>query len=62
MEMDFVILYLLPLTLGWLLDLVFGDPEKLPHPVVLFGKLIARGERLLNRGSWRRMKGALLAI
>ena len=62
MEMNFLTLYLLPLIVGWVLDLVFGDPEKLPHPVVLFGKLIARGERLLNRGSWRRMKGALLAI
>ena len=62
MEMNFLTLYLLPLIVGWVLDLVFGDPEKLPHPVVLFGKLIAKGERLLNRGSWRRMKGALLAI
>ena len=62
MEMNFLTLYLLPLIVGWVLDLVFGDPEKLPHPVVLFGKLIAKGERLLNRGSWRRTKGALLAI
>ena len=62
MEMNFLTLYLLPLIVGWVLDLMFGDPEKLPHPVVLFGKLIAKGERLLNRGSWRRMKGALLAI
>ena len=54
--------YLLPLIIGWLLDLVFGDPERLPHPVVLFGKLIAKGEKLLNRGSWRRTKGALLAV
>ena len=60
--MNFLTLYLLPLIVGWVLDLVFGDPEKLPHPVVLFGKLIAKGERLLSRGSWRRMKGALLAI
>lgn len=50
------------LVIGWLLDRLLGDPERLPHPVVLFGKMIARGERLLNRGTWRVFKGALLAI
>ena len=60
-------LYLLPSTfypliIGWLMDLAFGDPERLPHPVVLFGKLIAKGEKLLNRGNWRMAKGALLAV
>ena len=52
----------LSLVFGWLLDRLFGDPERMPHPVVLFGKMIARGERLLNRGKWRVFKGALLAI
>lgn len=52
----------LSLVFGWLLDRLFGDPERLPHPVVLFGKMIARGERLLNRGTCRVFKGALLAI
>jgi len=47
---------------GWLLDLVFGDPVWLPHPIVGFGKLIAAGEKWLNKGSHRRLKGALLAI
>ena len=60
-------LYLLPSTfypliIGWLMDLAFGDPERLPHPVVLFGKLIAKGEKVLNRGNWRMAKGALLAV
>ena len=27
------------LLIGWLLDLFFGDPQKLPHPVVWFGKM-----------------------
>ena len=52
----------LSLVFGWLLDRLLGDPERLPHPVVLFGKMIARGERLLNRGTCRVFKGALLAI
>lgn len=51
-----------PLLGGWLLDRCFGDPAAMPHPVVGFGKVIAFGERRLNRGSHRRMKGALLAI
>lgn len=49
------------LLLGWLLDLCLGDPLWLPHPVVLFGRLIAIGERRLNRGRHRVRKGALLA-
>lgn len=52
----------LSLILAWLLDRLFGDPARLPHPVVLFGKMIAKGERRLNRGKFRVFKGALLAI
>ena len=50
------------LILAWLLDRLFGDPARLPHPVVLFGKMIAKGERMLNLGKWRVLKGALLAV
>ena len=50
------------LLIGWVLDLIFGDPPKLPHPVVWFGRLIAAGEHRLNRDSHRHLKGALLAI
>ncbi|MDR2921496.1 MAG: adenosylcobinamide-phosphate synthase CbiB [Tannerella sp.] len=52
----------LSLLLGWLLDKCLGDPMWLPHPIVLFGKMIARGERKLNRGNHRMTKGVLLAI
>jgi adenosylcobinamide-phosphate synthase len=47
---------------GWLLDFLLGDPAWLPHPVVGFGKLIAVGEKWLNKGRHRRLKGALMAI
>jgi adenosylcobinamide-phosphate synthase len=50
------------LLLGWLLDLVLGDPAWLPHPVVGFGKMIAFGEHHLNNGRYRKVKGALMAI
>ena len=35
--------------LGFALDALFGDPKRLPHPVVLIGKLIAGLEKLLRR-------------
>lgn len=50
------------ILIGWTADKLLGDPERLPHPVVLFGKLIAAGERRLNHGKHRRMKGAALAV
>ena len=53
---------ILPLLLGWFLDLFLGDPAWLPHPVVGFGKMIAFGERRLNKGTHRKLKGALMAI
>ena len=53
---------LFTLLLGWLLDLLLGDPARLPHPVVGFGKAIAFCEHRLNRGSHRKVKGAFVAI
>ncbi len=55
-------LLILPLVAGYLLDLLFGDSESLPHPVRLFGNLISTGEKLLNRHSLRFVKGMLLTI
>lgn len=54
--------YILPLLIGWLLDFFLGDPLWMPHPIVWFGKAIAFGERHLNKGTHRKLKGALLAI
>ena len=51
-----------PLIYGWVMDFLFGDPSRLPHPVVGFGKIIAKGERLLNKGSHRKTKGAVMSI
>ena len=53
---------LIALLIGWLLDLILGDPAWLPHPVVGFGKMIAWGERHLNKGRHRKLKGALMTI
>ena len=56
------LILILPLLAGWLLDLLLGDPRWMPHPVVGFGKMIAFGERHLNKGSHRKLKGALMSI
>ena len=53
---------ILPLLLGWFLDLLIGDPTWLPHPVVGYGKMISFGEHRLNKGTHRKLKGALMAI
>lgn len=50
------------LVLAWLLDLALGDPVWLPHPVVGFGKMIAWGERHLNKGRYRMLKGAIMTV
>lgn len=60
-EMDMYALTL-PLLLGWILDKLLGDPSWLPHPVVGFGKMISFCEKRWNKGTHRKMKGALSAI
>ena len=60
--MDSWLFAILPLFIGWLLDLVLGDPMQLPHPIVWFGKMISFGEHRLNKGTHRRLKGALMSI
>jgi adenosylcobinamide-phosphate synthase len=52
---------IVPLTVGFILDLVLGDPIWLPHPVRLFGNLISRGDGIFNRGNYRFVKGALFS-
>ena len=50
------------LLIGWMLDLLLGDPVRLPHPIVWFGKAIAFFEHRLNKGAHRKLKGALTAL
>jgi adenosylcobinamide-phosphate synthase len=59
--MESTILLISPLLTGYLLDLWLGDPDHWPHPVRVFGNLIATGERFLNKGSFRFVKGMLLS-
>ncbi|MDE6379881.1 MAG: adenosylcobinamide-phosphate synthase CbiB [Muribaculaceae bacterium] len=57
-----VIINLSPLLIGWILDLIFGDPARLPHPVVWFGNAISGLEHRFNKGSHRKIKGASVAV
>ncbi len=57
-----VIVNLSPLLIGWIMDLMFGDPVRLPHPVVWFGKAISGLEHLFNKGPYRKIKGAIVAL
>jgi adenosylcobinamide-phosphate synthase len=49
---------------AFLVDLVVGDPRWPPHPVVLMGKVISYGERLLRSGNNRRdfLAGMILSL
>lgn len=61
--MDLNLLYiLLPLVLGWIIDKLIGDPVWLPHTVVAKGKIIAWGEKILNKGKNKMLKGGLFSI
>lgn len=56
-----IVISKIALVIGWVLDLIFGDPEKLPHPVVGFGKIISYFEKTLNNGDNRKLKGGITA-
>lgn len=51
-----------PLVMAYLLDLWLADPERWPHPIRGFGKAIAVGDRILNRGKYRFIKGMLFTV
>lgn len=58
--MDLTSVYILVIAFG--VDLLLGDPKKLPHLIILFGNSISLGEKWLNKNNYRLLKGALLTI
>ena len=42
-------LTVLAIASGFILDLIFGDPHWLPHPICLIGNLIAYMEKILRK-------------
>ncbi|WP_025663040.1 adenosylcobinamide-phosphate synthase CbiB [Aquimarina megaterium] len=53
---------IIPLVIGYILDLILGDPRWLPHPIRLFGNSIAFGEKKLNTNPFAFIKGMALTI
>ncbi|MGL5786952.1 MAG: adenosylcobinamide-phosphate synthase CbiB [Bacteroidales bacterium] len=51
-----------PVLIGSMLDSFVGDPYTLPHPVRLFGRMIAFFDRIWNRGNYRKLKGSLMTL
>jgi adenosylcobinamide-phosphate synthase len=51
-----------PLIVGYILDLLFGDPHWFPHPVKGFGWIISKSEQLINKGKARFVKGSILSL
>lgn len=59
-----IIIPALPLVIGFIIDLILGDPYSLPHPIRLIGTLISRLEAIMRRIMPRheRAGGAVLAV
>lgn len=53
-------------ALAYMIDLAFGDPRAIPHPVVIIGRLISFLERLLYKEgaskAQMRLRGAVLVL
>lgn len=60
--MEAVYYSVIGLLIGFTLDQLLGDPEKLPHPIVGFGHLISFGEKRLNKGKYLFAKGAIMTL
>lgn len=54
--------HIVSFAIGFLLDLLVGDPHELPHPVRLIGWLISKMEERLNKGKYRVPKGIVLVF
>ncbi|TRM12088.1 cobalamin biosynthesis protein CobD [Lentibacillus cibarius] len=57
-----VIYHLISLTLAVMIDRMIGDPPSWPHPVRWIGWLISWLDRRLNKGFFKKAKGALLLV
>lgn len=54
--------HLIVILIGFLLDLLIGDPHFFPHPVKVMGRMISGLTGKLNKGERRRAKGLFMMI
>lgn len=52
---------LLALVIGFIMDLIIGDPHSIPHPVVLIGRMISLAEKYARRIFSKTVTGEKLA-
>lgn len=59
-----IMILILPLIIGFFLDLIFGDPYELPHPIRLIGSMIAKLELFFRKHmpKYEKAAGTMLAI
>ncbi len=52
---------IIEVALGFILDLILGDPQWLPHPIRMIGWFISKGEKLLRKVFPKSNKGEFMA-
>ncbi len=50
---------MIALTIGFVLDLIFGDPHWMPHPICLIGNMISTGEKFIRKALPKTSQGEL---
>ena len=52
--------HLIAIGCAYIIDQIIGDPPDWPHPVKMFGRMIAWFDRRFNCGNYRRLNGLLM--
>ena len=56
------LIFFIKIWIAYILDLIFGDPQNVVHPVQVIGKIISAGEKILLRKKYKFLAGAVLNI
>ena len=56
------LIFFIKIWIAYVLDLIFGDPQNVVHPVQVIGKIISAGEKVLLRKKYKFLAGAALNI
>ena len=56
------LIFFIKIWIAYVLDLIFGDPQNVVHPVQVIGKTISAGEKVLLRKKYKFLAGAVLNI
>lgn len=56
------LIFFIKIWIAYVLDLIFGDPQNIVHPVQVIGKIISTGEKILLRKKYKFLAGAVLNI